>query len=211
MVKNNFGNENTNFFDAYLLLIFDSIKKENFNQADLYLKIASSNNKNDRLNEAILETLKQYLFTFKEKKIKNDKKNFGNLSFIAETFQRCYLNDTKTNSFFLNLINNQESDYSRYLYFYLSYLIENSELEEVKNIVEDIDYINSTLLLSQGKFWINNENYQKFKQVFSCKNHNDIISEFLFLISNIYSSQDNYVKSNFYLNFIKLFKSKIQI
>ena len=67
MLKNNFGNENTNFFDAYLLLIFDSIKKENFNQADLYLKIASSNNKNDRLNEAILETLKQYLFTFKEK------------------------------------------------------------------------------------------------------------------------------------------------
>ncbi len=200
VVENNFGNENANFFDAYLLLIFDSIKKENFDQADLYLKIASSNNQNDRLNEAILETLKQYLFTFKEKKIKDDKKNFGNLSFIAETFQRCYLNDTKTNSFFLNLINNQESDYSRYLYFYLSYLIENSELEEVKNIIEDIDYINSTLLLSQGKFWINNENYQKFNQVFSCKNHNDLISEFLFLISNIYSSQDNYVKSNFYLN-----------
>ena len=41
---------------------------------------------------------------------------------------------------------------------------------------------------------------KNFNQVFSCKNHNDIISEFLFLISNIYSSQDNYVKSNFYLN-----------
>ena len=57
---------------------------------------------------------------------------------------------TQKQILFLNLINNQESDYSRYLYFYLSYLIENSELEEVKNIVEDIDYINSTLLLSQG-------------------------------------------------------------
>ena len=40
---------------------------------------------------------------------------------------------------------------------------------------------------------------KKFNQVFSCKNHNDIISEFLFLISNLYSSQDNYERSNFYL------------
>ena len=64
VVKNNFGEDNANFFDAYLLLIFDSIKKENFKQADLYLKIASTTNQNDRLNEAILETLKQYLFTF---------------------------------------------------------------------------------------------------------------------------------------------------
>ena len=28
VVKNNFGEENTNFFDAYLLLIFDSFKKK---------------------------------------------------------------------------------------------------------------------------------------------------------------------------------------
>ena len=63
----------------------------------------------------------------------------------------------------------------------------------------NIDYINSTLLLSQGKSWIENKNFEKFKKVFSCKNHNDIISEFLFLISNLYSSQDNFEKSNFYL------------
>ena len=37
-------------------------------------------------------------------------------------------------------------------------------------------------------------------EVFSCKNFNDIISEFLFLISNLYSSQDDFEKSNFYLN-----------
>ena len=200
VVKNNFGNENANFFDAYLLLIFDSIKKENFKQSELYLEIASNSGQGDKLNEAILETLEQYLFTFKEKKIQDNKKNFGNLSLIAETFQRCYLNDKKTNNFFLNLINNEKSDYSRYLYFYLSFLIDNNELEDVKNIIEDIDYINSTLLLSQGKFWIEKEDYQKFNQVFSCRNHNDVISEFLFLISNIYSSQDNYEKSNFYLN-----------
>jgi len=41
---------------------------------------------------------------------------------------------------------------------------------------------------------------KKFSQVFSCKNHNHIIGEFLFLISNLYSSQDDFEKSNFYLN-----------
>ena len=40
IVRNNFGKENTNFFDAYLLLIFDSLKKRNFNQAEFYLKEA---------------------------------------------------------------------------------------------------------------------------------------------------------------------------
>ena len=56
------------------------------------------------------------------------------------------------------------------------------------------------MLLSQGKSWIDNGNLQKFKEVFSCKNHNDLIAEFLFLISNLYSAQDNYEMSNFYLN-----------
>ena len=56
------------------------------------------------------------------------------------------------------------------------------------------------MLLSQGKNWIETENTKKLIDVFSCKNPNDIISEFLFLISNLYSSQDNFEKSNFYLN-----------
>ena len=61
----------------------------------------------------IFEALKQYIYTFKNKKILNNKKNFGNLSLIAETFQRCYLNDEKTGAYFLNLINSQQGDYSR--------------------------------------------------------------------------------------------------
>ncbi len=55
------------------------------------------------------------------------------------------------------------------------------------------------MLLSQGKSWIEEGNENKLTKVFSCKNSNDIIGEFLFLISNLYSSQDNFEKSNFYL------------
>ena len=199
VIKNNKNENNTNFFDAHLLLILDSLKRNDIEKAYGDLKIATNFLGQDRLNSAILETLKQYIFVFKEKKLISSKKNFGNLSFIAETFQRCYLDDPSTKNYFLNLVNKNEADYSRYLYFYLSYLVQQKKYDELNDIISDIEYINSTLLLSQGKSWIESKNYQNFKNVFSCQNHNHIISEFLFLISNLYASQDDFEKSNFYL------------
>ena len=208
VVRNNLRGSNTDFFDAYLLLILDNFKNNKFDQVDLYLEKASIFLENNRFNSAILETLKQFNFVFKEKKIADNKKNFGTLSLIAETFQRCYLGDLNTENYFSNLINKNEADYSRYIYFYLSYLIQNKKFEQAKIETNDINYINSTLLLSQGKSWIENENFEKFNEVFSCKNHNHIISEFLFLISNLYSSQDNFERSNFFLYLSNFLNSK---
>ncbi len=208
VVKNNLRGSNTDFFDAYLLLIIDSFKNNNFDQVELYLEKAAIFSKNDRFNAAIIETLKQYNFVFKEKKLIDNKKNFGTLSAIAETFQRCYLDDTKTENYFLNLINKNDADYSRYIYFYITYLIQNKRITEAKAVSNNINYINSTLLLSQGKSWIDKENFQKFNQVFSCQNHNHILSEFLFLISNLYSSEDTFERSNFYLYLSNFLNSK---
>ena len=123
LIKQNKGKSNSNFFNAYLLLIIDSLKKNDFDQAKIYLSNTFNYAQQDRFNLAILETLKQYIFVFKEKKILNNKKNFGQLSVISETFQRCYLSDPKTGEYFLNLINNKEADFTRYTYFYLTYLI----------------------------------------------------------------------------------------
>ena len=199
-VKSNKDRDNTNFFDAHLLLILADLKKGDFQKAyDQLNKLTNINNK-DRFNLAILESLKQYIYVFKEKKILNNNKSFGKLSIISETFQRCYLGDTSTDKYFSKLVYDDESNYTRYIFFYLSYLIDNNKTDEAEKIIGDLDYINTTLLLSQGKSWIENENSRKLTDVFSCKNSNDIISEFLFLISNIYSSQDDFEKSNFYLN-----------
>ena len=200
VVKKNNEKSNSNFFDAYLLLILDSLKKNDFNKADLYLQKTSNLVEIDRFNLALLESIKQFIYVFKEKKILNNKKNLGKLSMITETFQRCYLGDGMTDNYFLNLINDNESDYTRYIFFYLSYLIENNRVDDAKKIISDLDFINTTLLLSQGKSWLENSNIEKITNVFSCKNSNDIMGEFLFLISNLYSAQDNFEKSNFYLN-----------
>ncbi|WP_428080931.1 tetratricopeptide repeat protein [Candidatus Pelagibacter sp.] len=200
VVKNNSKKSNTDFFDAYILLIIDSLKKNDFDKANIYLDQSLKFQEENRINLVIFETLKQYIYTFKNKKLLPNKKNFGNLSLIAEAFQRCYYNDQRTSSFFLNLINSQQGDYSRYIFFYINYLIQNKEFDQAKSIIDQIDYIGSTLLLTQTKSWIDNNKFKSFEKIFSCRNHNDIISEFLFLISNLYSSQDNFEKSNFYLN-----------
>ena len=200
IIKQNYENENIDFFDSYLLLIIDSLKKNELDIAYEYISIANNFAEEDRFNLAIIESLKQYVYLFKEKKFLDDKKNFGRLSYISETFQKCYLDDPNTGRYFSKLINDPESDFTRYIYFYISYLVENDNLNEAKVITDEIEFLNSTLLLSQGKSWIDNGNLQKFKEVFSCKNHNDLIAEFLFLISNLYSAQDNYEMSNFYLN-----------
>ena len=199
-IKINKDKKNSDFFEAYLLLILDSLKKSDFNKAQDYLLETIELFQDERFNSAILQTLRNYIYVFQENKILNNKKTFGNFSIISETFQRCYLGDKNTEMYFKNLINDLSTDYSRYIYFYLSYLIENKRFKESENIVNEINYINSTLLLSQGKNWIENGEAKKLLKVFSCKNHNDVTAEFFFLISNLYSSQDDFKESNFYLN-----------
>ena len=200
IIKSNKNKNNTYYFDAHLLLIIDYLKKNNLSEAYSHLIEMENLISDDRVDAAILESLKDYIFTFKEIKILKNKKNFGKLSSISEAFQRCYIQDDNTDAYFSKLINNPEIDYSRYIFFYLAYLIENDRIIEAKKITDDIHYINSTLLLSQGKSWIEKGNFDQFQKVFSCRNPNDIISEFLFLISNLYSSEDSFEKSNFYLN-----------
>ena len=209
LVKSNKERENTNFFDAYLLLVLDNLKKGDFKKAyDQLNELTDIVNDKDRFNSAILESLRQYIYVFKEKVILNDKKSFGKLSIISETFQRCYLGDFATDAFFSELINDKEGNYIRYIFFYLVYLTENNRINDVKNFTNNLDYLNTTLLISQAKSWVENGNYEKLTKFFSCKNPNDIIGEFLFLVSNIYSSQDNFEKSNFYLNLSNFFNPK---
>ena len=200
-IKQNLAENNSNFFEAHLVLALDSLKKKDYKKSKKYLQRSYEFINNDRLSLIVLETLKQYLYVFEENKISKTKNKFGNFSLINLAFQRCYLSDENTKTYFKQLFTSQnEADYSRYIFFYLNYLIENGEYEEAKNISYNLDYLNSSLLISQGKKWIEDENLEEFKKIFSCNRTTDIVSEFFFLVSNLYSSQDNYEKSNFYLN-----------
>jgi len=197
VIKQN--NNNSEFFEKYLLLIIDSIRRNDFSKALNYISETKKHIKLNQFNSAVLDNLRDYVFVFNEKRLPSDLKKYGNLSIISTTFQRCYLGDAKTKTFFSKLVNKDDANLTRYTFFYLAYLIENNQIVEAKKITKGIKFINTSLLLAQGKSWIENSNEKKINTVFSCKNHNDLISEFLFLISNLYSTQDDYIKSNFYL------------
>ena len=199
-VKTNDKKNNSQFLEAYILLALDSLKRNNINNSIEILSSVPDKLQKDRFNFIIVNSLIQYADVFKNKKLKNKKNDFGTLSLISDTFQRCYLDDKDTDSFFLNLINDNQADYSRYIFFYLTYLIEKNRIDDAKAITKEINYINTTLLLSQGKSWIERDQNKEFGKIFSCNNHNDIVAEFLFLISNLFSSQNEYEKSNIYLS-----------
>ena len=86
VLNNNANKSNSDFYDAYIILIIDSLKKNNFKKADEYLTQSLKFQDEDRINPVIFETLKQYIYTFKNKKILDNKKNFGNLSLIAVSY-----------------------------------------------------------------------------------------------------------------------------
>ena len=205
-IKQNLTERNTKFFEAYLILSLESMKKKNYEKSKYYLEQSYEFINSNKIELIIAETLKQYLYVFEQKKLPQAKKNYGDFSLINEVFQRCYLEDKNTKTYFENLINNKDNvkaknaDYSRYIFFYINYLIENDGYDDAKKITDNLDYLNSSLLVSQGKKWIEDKKLDEFKKIFSCSNATDIVSEFFFLVSSLYSSEKNYENSNFYLN-----------
>ena len=215
-IKQNLTENNSNFFEAYLILALDSLKKKNYKKSKEHLTESYKFINNDRLALITAETLDQYLYVFQEGKILDKKNKFGNFSFINEVFQRCYLNDKNTKTYFKNLINNkdnaraEDANYSRYIFFYISHLTENNEYQDAKEITDNLEYLKSSLLISQGKKWIEDEKPEEFQKVFSCRNPNDIVGELFFLVANLYSSQEDYEKSNFYLNIANFLNPKFK-
>ena len=198
-IKSSSNTKNSNFFEGKLLLVLDLMNKKKYIQASNTIKSFNVSSENT-YEFIIIKTLESFNNLFKNKKLQYSKSDFGKLSLIVNAFQNCYLNSNKTDSHFLNLINSAEGDYSRYLFFYLSNVIENKDYKTAKQISKTIEPFSSTLLISQSKKWIDNENYKKFNKHFSCQNENDLLSEFFFLISNLYSSQNIIETSNFYLS-----------
>ena len=198
-IKSSRNSKNSNFFEGKLLIVLDLMNKKKYIQASKIIKNFNVSNENT-YEFIIIKTLESFNNLFKNKKLQYSTSDFGKLSLIVSAFQNCYLNSNKTDSHFLNLINSAEGDYSRYLFFYLSNVIENKDYKTAQQISKTIEPFSSTLLISQSKKWIDNENYKKFSKHFSCQNENDLLSEFFFLISNLYSSQNIIETSNFYLS-----------
>ena len=195
IIKQNRDQENSQFFEAKLLLLIDNFKKKKFNQNIKILEELKGYK-----GFIIYEVLKSYNDLFLKKKLNSINKDFGKLSLINEVFQYCYLDKAETNSKFVNLINSNEANYSRYLFFYFNNLIKKNDFKSVIQISKDINILDSNLLIQQSKKWIDNTEFNKFDNYFSCQKETDILAEFFFLISNFFAADENYEQSIFYSN-----------
>ena len=199
------------FFEAHLLLVLDGIKKNDYKKSLDHLNNLKRYEEEGSFEFIISSFLEEYVHLFNDKQIKlNLDSQFGKMSLINRTLQSCYLGHSETENFFENLTNYDEEGNSRYLFFYANYLIAQNNHLKAKDIFKDVDPINSPLLIAQAKKWIDKENYDDFKSIFSCKNSNDIIGEFLFIISNLYSAEDQINKSNFYFNLSNFLNPKFK-
>ncbi len=200
IIKQNKDQNNSNFFEAKLLLLIDNFKKKEFDKNIKLLNELQSYRDYDNFRYIIYEVLKSYNDLFLTRELNLNKKNFGKLSSINEAFQYCYLNQPETNLKFINLINSSDGDYTRYLFFYLRNLIKEKDFKNVLETSTTINVLDSNLLIQQAKQWIDNSNFNKFEDFFSCENEADILAEFFFLISNFLAVDEDFQKSNFYSN-----------
>ena len=72
-------------------------------------------------------------------------------------------------------------------------------LEAQTILSSDRNLNNSNILIRQAKNFLLAQENKKIKNFFNCKNPNDSLSEFFYVIANLYSSEKDYKLSNFYM------------
>ena len=198
--KIKYSQNNYSFLEREVILLVDNLINKNLEKSSLNLeKIESLIDPDDRYHIILSKVLKNYLEVFKNNNIESYKNNdFAELDDISLAFLSCYFDLKNTTKRFEEFIEYDGSS-SRYIYFYLDYLIEQNKIKKIDQVLQNINQLNKPLLIAQSVKWIEEKNYNKLNDLFSCKNEKDIIAEFFYLIANLYSSQGLYKESNFYI------------
>jgi len=205
-------NEDEYFFEVDLLLGLDSFIKKDYLEAEKYFKRLNKIPKynlifDDFFGNVLIswikasENNKEDSFKFFDK----IPKHFNNLKLIQNSFLQCYFDSSKTAIAYEQLAGNKETDFSRYNFFLVNYFLSKNQVTAAKILVDKRRNLhNSNLLIRQAENFINAGKSKKIMNFFNCKNPKDSIAEIFYVIANLYSTEQNYQLSNFYLK-ISLF------
>ena len=194
-------------FESDLIIGLYYFKNEKFDLAQKYfLKLKNRKSQiifnnfvsNSLLNWSSFKTLD---LNSAQKKIYEIDSKFTNLRNIQNVFLHCFYESKKTELLFKNLVSNEKIDFSRYNYFYATYLKNVGQLQKAKKVLNSsIELYPRNLLLNQYKLDLENE---KYENNFNCQNLSHVVAEILYITANALSSQNIYTFSNFYLNLSK--------
>ena len=202
--------KNQNFFKSDLVVLSKLIKNNDFDNAHEYLKLIDKTNYTS-LENLISQVINNWVniekskFNFEQsKKTFNIDPRFKNINKINDVFLNCYYDTVNSDLQFQNLINNDTTDFSRYTYFYVDYLLKKNLKTRANLVLEKkLKKIPRNLLLNQLKTDIKKNNQKQLYNNFDCKNVSHIIAELFYITANALSSQEMYSHSNFYLNLAK--------
>ena len=98
------------------------------------------------------------------------------------------------------MVNDQKTDFSRYTFFYVNYLLKKNLFEKANTILESklIDVPRNLLLNQLHSDIKQKKNY--LKNNFDCKNISNVIAELFYISANALATQGLYSPSNFYVN-----------
>ena len=195
------------FFEADLLLGLDSFIKQDYEEAEKYFKRL---NEISRYNYFFDDFVGNILIAWSKASQGNKNESFFYLKKIPKSYQhvtktqniffKCYFQDEDTKELFEKIIYNKKFDFSRYSFFLANYLLSKNKIAEAKKVIKKSrEKYNSNLLLRQTENFLISGKNKKIKNFFNCKNPKDPISEFFYVIANLYSSEKEYQLSNFYL------------
>ena len=194
-------------FESYLIIGIYYLNNSDLEQAQKYFFKAKKKNSRFVINNYVLSSLYNWS-SFKYSNLNQASlelekldERFENLKKIQEVFLNCFFNSSNAKNLFNDLISNEKIDFSRYNYFYASYLRSQGKIKEANEILNSaLKLYPRNLLLNQYKLdIIKNKNIS----VFNCQDTNHVIAEILYITANALSSQSIYVLSNFYLNLAK--------
>ena len=194
-------------FESHLITGIFYLKNSNTDLAQKYFLKAKNRNSKFILNNYVSNSL--YIWSSlsnlnldsSSSELKKLDKRFENLKKIQNVFLNCFFNSPNTTSLFNQITSNQKIDFSRYNYFYASFLASSGKINEAKDIVRSIlKTYPRNLLLNQYKIDLKEE---KNISIFDCKKEEHVVAEILYITANALSSQSIYSLSNFYLNLAK--------
>ena len=196
--------KNLDSFESHLITGVYHLKNSNLKLAKKYFLNAKNKNSRFFLNNFVSDSLfnvanfSNLNLDQASLKLKKLDERFDNFKNIQNVFLNCFFDSSNTQNLFTKLTSDKITDFSRYNYFFASYLVSKGKIVEAKEIINtSLKYHPRNLLLNQYKKDLNNE---KNINVFDCKKQKHIISEILYITSNALSSQSIYPLSNFYLN-----------
>ena len=200
-----------NFFQSDIIIISKLIKNKNFKETHKYLNSISTEDYTSLqklLSQIVLNWTKleksNLTYNQAQEVFKEISPKYKNLKRINDIFLNCYFDTSETEKKFQNLINDQTTDFSRYTYFYINYLLKKDSSQKARSILNlKLQDAPRNLLLNQVNLDLKLKKKKYLQKIFDCKNISNVIAELFYITANALSTQNLYSFSNFYINLAK--------